>query len=152
MDGYQRLLIPTDFSATAQRAVARAADLARLFQARCMLVFVVEKTYFAPLSLINQAPITFRGEGDLLGEAVEYGEGRLKDLRDTMFKDLVCETRVVVAATGAAGILDAAAAYRPDLIVMASHGRSGVAHLLLGSTAEKVVRHATTQVLVIREK
>ena len=58
----------------------------------------------------------------------------------------------MVAATGAAGILDAAAAYRPDLIVMASHGRSGVAHLLLGSTAEKVVRHATTQVLVIREK
>ena len=41
---------------------------------------------------------------------------------------------------------------QPELIVIASHGRSGVMHLLLGSTAEKVVRHATCEVLVVRTK
>jgi nucleotide-binding universal stress UspA family protein len=150
MAGYERLLLPTDFSAPSLAGLARGLDLARGFGARVMLLFVVEKSFFAPLSMIHQAPVTFGGEGDLLGEAVEDGEKRLKRLQEEHAQGLVCETKVTVAATAAAGILEQAERFRPDLIVVASHGRSGVLHLLLGSTSERVVRHAKTHVLVVR--
>jgi universal stress protein A len=150
MDGYRRILVPTDLSPFSQRGVARAAEFARALKSKVLLVFVVEKTYFAPLSMVGQAPVTFRGEGDLLGETVEFGEKRLKEVAEKQFPGVDVETKVIVAASAAAGILDAADAYHPDLIVIASHGRSGMMHLLLGSAAEKVVRHATCEVLVVR--
>jgi nucleotide-binding universal stress UspA family protein len=149
--GYARLLVPTDFSAPSLVGVARAADLARSFGARVLLLFVVEKSFFAPLSMVHQAPVTFGGEGDLLGEAVEDGEKRLKKLQGEHCQGLASETKVAVSATAAAGILEQAEKFQPDLIVMASHGRSGVLHLLLGSTTERVVRHAKAHVLVVRE-
>jgi nucleotide-binding universal stress UspA family protein len=152
MDGYRRILAPTDLSPLSFKGVERAAGLARVSGAKVLLVFVVERAYFAPVSMLHQAPVTFRGEGDLLGEAVEYAEQRLKELRERHFAGLEVEAKVVVAATGASGILETADAFRPDLIVIASHGRSGVLHLLLGSTAEKVIRHAPCEVLVVRPR
>lgn len=152
MDEYERILAPTDFSPPSVRGVSRAADLARRYGAKVLLLFVVEKTFFAPLSMVHQAPVTFGGEGDLLGEAVEDGEKRLTTLKNERFAGIDCETRVCVAASAAAGILEQAERFRPDLIVISSHGRSGVLHLLLGSVTEKVVRHAHSQVLVVRDK
>jgi nucleotide-binding universal stress UspA family protein len=151
MAGYARLLLPTDFSAPSLVGLVRGAELARTFGARVMLLFVVEKSFFAPLSMVHQAPVTFGGEGDLLGEAVEDGEKRLKKLQAEHCAGLASETKVAVAATAAAGILEQSEKFLPDLIVVASHGRSGVMHLLLGSTTERVVRHAKTHVLVVRE-
>ncbi len=152
MQDYERILAPTDFSAPSLRAITRAAELAKRYGSKVMLLFVVEKTFFAPLAMIHQAPVTFGGEGDLLGEAVEDGEKRLAALKEEKFAGIDCETHVCVAASAAAGILEQAERFRPDLIVIASHGRSGVLQLLLGSTTEKVVRHAHSQVLVVRDK
>jgi nucleotide-binding universal stress UspA family protein len=104
----------------------------------------------APMGMIHQAPVTFGGEGDLLGEAVEDSEKRLKALRDELFSDVDCATKVAVAATASAGVLEQAEAFKPDLIVVSSHGRSAVMHLLIGSTTEKVVRHAPCEVLVVK--
>ena len=150
MDGYRRILVPTDLSPHAQLGVQRAAEFARAGKSKVLLLFVVEKAYFAPLSMVGQAPVTFRGEGDLLGETVEFGESRLKDLVQKHFAGIDVESKVMVAASAAAGILDAAETFQPDLVVIASHGRTGMMHLLLGSTAEKVVRHALGEVLVVR--
>lgn len=150
MDDYRRILLPTDFSPASHRAVERGAELARASGAKVLLLFVVEKTFFAPLAMIHQAPVTFGGEGDLLGETVEDGEKRLKAIVEETFKGVACDARVVVAASAASGILDDADKFHPDLIVIASQGRSGVDRLLLGSVAEKVVRHATCEVLVVR--
>jgi len=152
MDGHRKILIPTDLSPYADSGVVRGAEVAKSERAKVLLVFVVEKTYFAPLSMLHQAPVTFRGEGDLLGEAVEYAEKKLRELKEKQFAGVDVETKVVIAASAAAGILDAAESWHPDLIVIASHGRNGVMHLLLGSTTEKVIRHATTEVLVVRAK
>jgi nucleotide-binding universal stress UspA family protein len=151
VNGYGRILLPTDFSRPSRRGVARGAELARAAGSKVMLLFVVEKTFFAPLSMTHQAPVTFGGEGDLLGEAVVDGGKRLKALAEEFFGDLPVETKVTVNASAVAGILDVADAFRPDVIVMAAHGRSGVERLLLGSTTEKVIRHATCEVLVVRE-
>ena len=61
-----------------------------------------------------------------------------------------CAAKVIVGASAAAGIIDQADSFAPDLIVIAAHGRSGVERLLLGSTAEKVIRHSACEVLVVR--
>jgi nucleotide-binding universal stress UspA family protein len=150
MDAYRRILAPTDLSPHSLRGLERAAQIARWSKGRVLLAFVVEKTYFTPLTMVGQAPVTFRGEGDLLGETVEYGEAKLREFKDRYFANVECETKVVVAASAASGILETAETLHPDLIIIASHGRSGVMHLLLGSTAEKVVRHAACEVLVVR--
>jgi nucleotide-binding universal stress UspA family protein len=150
VDGYRRILLPTDFSPASRRALMRGAELAKRSSARVLLLFVVEKSFFMPLSMVPQAGVTFSGEGDLLGEAVEDGEKRLKALVEELFRGIVCEARVVVAASAPAGILEQAESFRPDLVVIAAHGRGAVERLLMGSTTEKVVRHATCEVLVVR--
>jgi len=151
VEPYRRILLPTDFSPASRIGVARGAELARHDGAEVLVLFIVEKSFFAPLAMVHQAPVTFGGEGDLLGETVEDGEKRLKALVDELFAGVACTPRVVVAASAAGGILDEADKFHPDLIVIASQGRSGIDRLLLGSVAEKVVRHATCEVLVVRE-
>ncbi len=152
MDGFRRILVPTDFSVPSLRAVARAASLAREFGAKVLLLYVVEKTSLTPMSLVQQAPVTLSGEGDLLGEAVEFGEKRLKELRDSLFAGVETETRITVAANATSGILDICTSYRPDLIIVGDQGRSGAANLLMGGTAERVARHAPTTVLIVRDR
>jgi nucleotide-binding universal stress UspA family protein len=147
---YRRILAPTDFSPASRQGVERAADLARATKAKVMLLFVVEKAFFTPMAVVPQAPVTFTGEGDLLGETVSDGSKRLEAMRREVFSGLDCETKVYVAATGASGILDQAKTFGADLIVLSSVGRGGVMRLLLGSTAEKVVRHAECEVLVVK--
>ena len=152
MTGYRRILVPTDFSPASLRGVARGAELARADKASVRLVFVVEKSFFAPLAMVHQAPVTFGGEGDLLGEAVQDGEKRLRALVQEHFAGVEVAPRVLVSASAAGGILEEAESFHPDLVVVASQGRSGVDRLLLGSVAEKVARHATCDVLVVRPK
>lgn len=149
---WRRILATTDLSGFAHRGVVRTAEVARTAGAKVMLVFVVEKLFFPPLPMAPSAPVSFRGEGDILGEAVAYGQTKLEELKAAHFEGLEVETKVVVAAGAAAGILDAIDDWKPDLVVLASHGRSGVMHLLLGSTTEKVARHAPCEVLIVRSK
>ena len=152
MDGYRRILIPTDFSVSSLKAVERAAGLARHFKAQVLLAYVVEKTSLTPMSLVQQVPVTLRGEGDLLGEAVEFGEKRLLELRDATFAGIETETKVIVAANATSGILDLCTSYRPDLVIVGSHGRSHAQNLLVGATAERVARHAPAHVLIVRDR
>jgi nucleotide-binding universal stress UspA family protein len=148
---YKRILAPTDFSPSSRQGLERAAALAKATKAKVLLLFVVEKAFFTPMAVVPQAPVTFAGEGDLLGETVADGEKRLKELEEEVFRGVSSETKVAVGATGASGILDHAKAFGADLIVLSSVGRGGVMRLLLGSTAEKVVRHAECEVLVVKQ-
>jgi nucleotide-binding universal stress UspA family protein len=148
---YRRILAPTDFSPAAAHALKRAAALAKAAGASVTLQFVVEKAFFTPMAVAPQVPVSFGGEGDLLGETVTDGEKRLREIAERDFQGVRCETKVSVAASGASGILDQAKAMGADLVVIASVGRGGVMRLLLGSTAEKVVRHAECEVLVVKQ-
>jgi nucleotide-binding universal stress UspA family protein len=147
---YRRILVPTDFSPASRTGVERAAALARATKAKVELLFVVEKAFFTPMAVAPQVPVSFGGEGDLLGETVEDGEKRLGELKAAHFAGVDCTTKVSIGASGASGILDQAKAFGADLIIMSSVGRGGVMRLLLGSTAEKVVRHAECEVLIVK--
>jgi universal stress protein A len=148
---WQTLLVPHDYSPCADRALALAAELALHHKARLVLAHV---TYLPP-GLTADALITDRETGEMIrldaharAEAIQELEQRAAPLRAAGI-DVTIEIGIGEIA---GQILDLAATHRADLIVIGTHGRTGLAHLLMGSIAEKVLRYATVPVLTVREK
>lgn len=138
-----RILVPTDFSELSLKAVEAAVVLAKRFNAEVELVHVLEPP---PFPEFGYAHIPIK-EGGLRHAA----EAKFEKLRERIpaLKELVKYTPV---RTGNAPyeIVQTARQLNADLIVIGTHGRTGLKRLALGSTAEKVVRHAHCPVLVLR--
>ena len=136
-----RILIPLDGSDLAEQILGPAIELGSLTQAEYTLLRVVEP--FMP------SPHQFPGPlfDQLAREAQMYVDGVADRLRG---RSLRVETRVVMFRPAAAAILEEARVHATDLIALETHGRGGVARLLLGSVADKVIRGALTPVLVHR--
>jgi nucleotide-binding universal stress UspA family protein len=147
---WQTLLVPHDYSPCADRALAMAADLARLHQARIVLLHVTH----LPPGLTADAQIS-DSNGNMIrvdtysaAAAQRELEGRAAPLRQSGL------TVDVVNAMGnvADEIVEMAGVEKADLIVMGTHGRTGLAHVLLGSMTEKVLRQAPVPVLTVRDE
>ncbi len=141
----QRILVPVDFSAASQEALPRAIFFARLFSAQLVLLHVVEFAY--------------------LGS--ELGSTELTGIEAEMQRNAHDQLQALIRQTGQTGfpwdvqvrtgrpyfeILEAARESGVDLILIASHGHSRLAHVLLGSTVERVVRFAPCPVFTFRPK
>jgi nucleotide-binding universal stress UspA family protein len=141
----QHVLVPVDFSATADRALEYAIALAQQLQARLTLLHVLHLT---PLAMGDPAaglPVNYldtleTGAQQLLQASLErvrhaglQGEGLLVQ---------GAPMQTIVETAGERGV---------DLIIMGTHGRTGLTHVLLGSVAEHVVRQAPCPVLVMRK-
>ena len=147
MPQIKRILLPTDFSRTSDLAVGYALDLARHYGASIHLVHVVEGLHFMnayPDGYFAELPET---RARLLADA-ELQLGATAD-RCTAASSAV--TTQIVEGRPARIIVEIAARRGTDLIVMGTHGRSGVAHLLMGSVAEHVVRTAPCPVFTVRD-
>ena len=144
---YQRILVPVDGSATAERALQEAIKLAA-GKAQLRLVYVVEEAY--PLDAEGFAFIDYAA----LQEAVrKTGERALAQAAEKARKSGVTAQTALLEASGvrvASVIDDDARNWPADLLVIGTHGRSGLSRLLLGSVAEAVVRGATVPVLLVR--
>ena len=137
---FRHVLVPHDFSPQATVALKAAAELAKQHQGKLTVLHVV-----VPFYLPADAPFGMAAPGDLIPEQ----RGELERLvTRTVGKDGPPVTVRVVIGDASQRIIDAAR--RADSIVMATSGRSGLAHFLIGSVAEKVVRHATVPVLTLR--
>ncbi|MEW6324872.1 MAG: universal stress protein [Nitrospirota bacterium] len=141
MQGIKRILVPVDFTEFSQRAADYAAMLARRFRASVRLVHAVEPfTYDVTdtVQVINhyQALITI-------------ADRLMKNLRDRIGKRGVAVTSVILKGSPALQVVAEAKRRRVDLIVMGTHGRTGLEHLVLGSVAERVVRLAPCPVLTV---
>lgn len=132
------ILVPLDGSPLAERALPAACRLARLAQARLMLVRVAR--HFTSLS----DPVAAQLEA--VGEAESYLSALEKDLASRGFN---VESEVHYD-TPASAIVLAARLYGADLIVMCTHGRSGLTRALLGSVAARVVHDVPVPVLLVR--
>ncbi|HXG08223.1 MAG TPA: universal stress protein [Gemmataceae bacterium] len=146
---FRHILIPLDGSPLAEQAIEPAVALGSLFEVGYTLLRVVN-----PLQTVGHDPAGFAISGfdplvqkRLQVEAEDYLERIAERLRPRATRVL---TRVIVGAQPAAAILDAAREQGADLIALATHGRGGLRRLLLGSIADKVLRGATTPVLVRR--
>jgi nucleotide-binding universal stress UspA family protein len=147
----QKILLPVDFSAGAQAAVDYAGSLGAKFHATVDILFVWNPPVLVPESLlvVTQAP----GSEAITIEQLARNRAmlELKAVQMTLHKAGVEGARIHLGVGDAAHEIVAMAEHGAfDLIVMGTHGRSGLARFALGSVAEKVVRHATCPVLTVR--
>lgn len=141
----QRILFPTDFSEPADHAWTYALTFAREFNAELHVLHVV-----TPPPRLSEAYVGYVNPEALVeGLRVEATAALERLLQDAKNRGLVCQSALRVGVDFTQ-IIDYALASRVDLIVMATHGRTGLAHALLGSVAEKVVRKAPCPVLTVK--
>jgi nucleotide-binding universal stress UspA family protein len=152
----RRILVPLDGSDLAERVLGPAIALGSLMQAEYMLLQVVQPMSIAGydttnrrVSGINESLVMQLQAIDRqkLAEAQDYLEKVAAQLRA---RSLNVHTRVVAHEQPAVAIIEGAQKYAADLIALATHGRGGLKRLFLGSIADKVVRAASTPVLVCR--
>jgi universal stress protein A len=142
----KRILCPTDFSDAAAAAEREAVSLGRAFGAEIVLLHVA-----------TEAPLWRESvfAGDLLGvfEAQrKWAEDALAQRAVALAAQGVSVRHVVKVGPAWQEIVNAAAEERADTIVMGTQGRTGLDRLLLGSVAERVIRHAPCPVLTVRPK
>ncbi len=139
----ETILCPTDFSECSQAALLVALDLARVLGARVQLTHVFQTPVYVGW---EDSPAALTATTQFLEQARAQAVQHLNELRDSHVGDVPIETAQVDGAPQSK-IVELAA--HADLIVMGTHGRTGVSHLVLGSVAERVVRTAPCPVLTV---
>lgn len=130
----QRVLFPTDFSPSSLHALAYAEAMARRFDAELLILYV------------DFAPSIY----DASQEDVATSKHAIQRAAEKLCARGVRARAVYRRGAATDEIVRAAAAEHADVIVMGTHGRTGVSHALMGSVAEQVVRHAVCPVLTVR--
>ena len=143
--GIRQILTPTDFSEYSRQAVTYAHELAQTFGAKLLLLHVVElPAYPVEVFLPSAQGATLL---DDLERQARHDLAHLLPKADRAKVEVMC---LVAVGTPYYKIVEVAAAEKVDLVVMATHGRTGLGHLVVGSVAERVVRMASCPVLTIQ--
>jgi nucleotide-binding universal stress UspA family protein len=143
---FKRILVPTDGSDLSAKALVTALGLGQTLQAHMFTVAVKEPFPYSALSEMQPVP-----PQEFYDSQERIAARNLRKVEDECRKaGLVCSARSIEALHPWEAILDEARRNDCDLIVMASHGRRGVAALLLGSETQKVLTHGKVPVLVVR--
>lgn len=143
----KRILVPVDFSADSLNALAYARDFGTRFGAELLILYVIEPIYYAtPADMYVASP----NVALLLEEQRRIGNEQMKRIGTDLQKKGARFRTMIKGGAPAQMIVDTAKSTRADLIVMATHGHTGLAHMLMGSVAEKVVRTAACPVLTVR--
>ena len=143
---FRKILVPTDFSETAETALYYGVQLARQFAGELHIMHVCED----PMQLAAW-PVLPPGPAPEIGEEAAAIRALLKSLIPADDRTpLKAEVHVIVGQPTGLAISQYAAEHEFELIVMGTHGRGALAHALMGSVAEKVVRSAPCPVLTIR--
>ena|SRR5438876_4987103 len=141
----KKILVPVDFSECSKKALHYAIPFARQFEASLTLLYVVQVNYYAgDFGTVDVALLE--------NEMRSNGKKQLLELAAReVGKDLRCESLVRVGRV-VSEIVDVARQTETDLIILSTHGHTGFKHVLLGSVAENVVRHAPCPVLIVRQQ
>ena len=137
------ILVPIDFSEASRLALAQAKTFAENFGARLTLLYVVEPPVY-PEIIYSQIIL----ENDKIAGAAQQQLDRLP--AQCHVPDELIRQKLVRTGSAHYEITEAARTLKMDLIIISTHGYTGVKHMLLGSTTERVVRHAPCPVLVLR--
>jgi universal stress protein A len=145
----KRILIPVDFSAPSLKALDYAAGLARRRRPKPQLVVlhVVEPVYYPAVGEMYGVGLDLGSVYDEIERAAQAHVARLTTSlrrRGAAARGLIC------VGAAAQAIVEAAAKLKADLIVLSTHGRTGLSHVVMGSVAERVVRTAPCAVVTVR--
>ena len=141
------ILLPTDFSGCANFALPYAAAIARAAKAKVICIYVVEPIVPAVGYTGLAEPMPIADISEQLEDSAERELPEVMHCDDLHGLDV---EEVIAHGDAAAEIVRVADERSVDLIVISSHGRTGLGRMIFGSTAEAVVRHATCPVLVVK--
>jgi len=143
---YKKIVVPIDGSGWSERAVPHAVDLARISQGEIILLHV-----FKPPLHEYQDTLALAGQDNQMTEIREDIKQRLMALRGQLRSEGVeCRVQVIEAVGIASQICDYVQEEKADLVVMSTHGRSGISRFVFGSVAHKVMQGVDVPVLLIR--
>jgi len=144
--GVKKILIPIDFSDYSKAALRYAINFAKCCEADMYLIYVVEPVIYPPDFSMGQIAIpSVNAEWD------QRAKDELANLAKSEIPADVKAKTIIKTGKPFIEIIETAAEEDIDLIIIATHGHTGVEHILFGSTAEKVVRKAPCPVLTLRE-
>jgi universal stress protein A len=141
------ILVPTDFSEHSDKAIRQAADIAEQNDAKVVLLHVVDKVQQCAVDYCISEEAMTKAQTDGAGEATRRMHEEVQKLLQSRKIDVTFGVKVGVPF---AEILQQQIDRKADLIVIGSHGRTGIKRALLGSVAEKVAREANCPVLLVR--
>jgi universal stress protein A len=136
----RRIVAPVDFSACSRRALEWAIDFAEAFGAKVEALHVITPPPYLPLDLA------------IVGDMLEEHQAQVARGMETLVKELSAGRSVAVSVRIETGIpvdVIALVAENADLLVMGTHGRTGLSHLILGSVAERALRVADCPVITV---
>jgi universal stress protein A len=158
----QKILVPIDYSGESQQALQWGASLAGKYGAKLLLLQAMPKAvervfpegagFVSPTSSFSEGMAVGSqsfGRQSIIVDSVDRTQTELRDFADKHLKEAVPMQVRVAVGKAAEEILRVAREEKVDLIVMGTHGRTGVRHLLLGSVAEEVTRHAPCPVFTV---
>jgi nucleotide-binding universal stress UspA family protein len=140
------ILCPVDFSESSDHALHYAVALAQAYQAGLHLLHVVQP----PLMTVPGDPLVPEFSSEVLEDIASAAQRRLDEIAETTGTDVPEVTTQIATGSAFMEIVTIARDRNIDLIVLGTHGRTGLAHVMIGSVAEKVVRKAPCPVLTVK--
>ena len=145
---FKNILLATDGSASSDHAAGVAVGMARVHGAKLTALYVVDPYPYLGLGETN--PMGFQAYMAAAQEHAAQTHAKVIELCKQGGAPVDLQVRLVENLGAAAGITQAASDAGCDLVIMGSHGRTGIARLMLGSVATKVVAQSPVPVLVVR--
>lgn len=140
---FNHIFVPTDFSAHADEALGVAIEVAKKFDSRITLVHSCEPPTFAYADMITV---------DLVTPIQDAAREALKEAIVSLRQRYVKSESLLLFGIASVELIAAVEKHGADLVVIGTHGRTGVSHLLLGSVAERIVRTSPVPVLTVRKR
>ena len=145
---FKHILLATDGSQASQHAAALAVDLARSQGAKLMAIYVIDPYPYMMMGEVN--PYGLQAYMSAAQEVAAQAHAAVDELCKQGATPVPLQVRLIENVAAASGILECAQEAGADLIVVGSHGRSGIMRLMLGSVASRVVAESKVPVLVAR--
>jgi len=146
--GIRRIMVPIDYSENSKAALAYGAELALGFGASLDIVHVWDRpTYLTDAVMVQRPGEAHKPIGELIRENAERDMAEF--LAEVSLPAAVSASNRLVSGEPASALLAELKKGEHDLVVLSTHGRTGLAHLLLGSIAEKLVRLSPVPVLTV---
>lgn len=142
---FERILVPTDFSACADEALEVAIELARKFESHLTLVHACEPPTYAYMGMMT-TPL------DLVTPVQDAAREALRQAADVLRTKHPSSEALLLFGVASLELVTAIESNKADLVVMGTHGRTGLTHVLLGSIAERLVRTSPVPVLTVRKR
>lgn len=140
------IVVPTDYSEGSLAALPWARRMAEQLQAEIHVVYVVEEPHI--YATLDMGPVPIPS----MDELAQSADKRMAHFSEAHLKDISRLKTQVIVGHPAEEIVNYAKLHNGALIIMTTHGYSGMKHMLLGSTTEAVLRHASCPVLSIRNR